>query len=150
MHDAIRALSEQKEQHLSRRDQLKEDIASVQAAIKQRRDAQATYQRSLDMQARHNIPELRFWEHVLGLRIEGTGVEDCLRFVFMCVDERESGKECWFELNMEGGEYVVGATKPKLDREAVDELLQERLCEGRELGGFLKGIRALFVQGMKG
>lgn len=149
MHAAIRSLSQQKEEHLARRDQLKEEIASVQASIKQRRDAQAAYQRSLDAQARHNIPELRFWEHCLGLRIEGTGTEDVLRFVYVGVDERDAEKECWFDLSMGGKEYEVTATKPKLEHESVDDA-QERLHEGRDLGPFLKSMRSLFVHALRG
>ncbi|TKA72061.1 hypothetical protein B0A55_06666 [Friedmanniomyces simplex] len=149
MHAAIHSLAAQKEEHLARRDALKAEIADAQAAIKQRREAQAAHQRSLDAQARHNIPELRFWEHCLGLRIEGTGVEDCLRFVFLCVDERDAERECWFELQMGGREYEVGATKPKLDRDEVDEA-QEKLNERRELGGLLKSMRRLFVQTVRG
>jgi len=148
MQDAIQSLTQQKEEHISRRDQLKQDIASVQASIKQRREAQAAHQRSLDAQARHNIPELRFWEHCLGLRIEGTGVEDVLRFVYVCVDDPDAEKECYFDLAMGGKEYEVAGTKPKLERESVEEV-QERLNESRELGGFLKGMRSLFVQAMK-
>ena len=149
MHAAISTLTTQKEDHITRRDGLKTEISDLQTSIKQRREAQAAHQRSLDAQARHNIPELRFWEHCLGLRIEGTGVEDCLRFVFVCVDERDSERECWFELRMGGREYEIGGTSPKLEREAVDEVA-ERLGETRELGGFLKGMRSLFVQGLKG
>ncbi|KAK0809719.1 kinetochore-associated Ndc80 complex subunit spc25 [Friedmanniomyces endolithicus] len=149
MHAAIHTLTTQKDAHLTRRDALKTEIADVQTLIKVKREAQTAHQRSLDAQARHNIPELRFWEHCLGLRIEGTGVEDCLRFVFLEVDGREAGRECWFELLMGGREYEVGATKPKLVREEVDEM-QERLNEGREQGGFLKGMRGLFVQGFEG
>lgn len=148
MHDAIRSLQQQKEDHTTRRDALKEEIASVQASIKQRREAQAAHQRSLDAQARHNIPELRFWEHCLGLRIEGTGIEDHLKFVYLCVDERDAERECWFELDMGAPEYTVAATKPKLERESVEEV-QERLSETRELGGFLKGMRSLFVQAVR-
>jgi kinetochore protein Spc25, fungi type len=148
MHEAIRALSAQKEDHVARRDELKAEIAEVQASIKQRREAQAVYQRSLDAQARHNVPELRFWEHCLGLRIEGTGIDDCLRFVYVCVDDRNPEKECWFELQMGGKEYEVGGTNPKLDRDSVDEI-QEKLSDSRELGAFLKSMRILFMKGMK-
>lgn len=148
MHDAIRSLTDQREEHLTRRDQLKADIASVQKSVKQRREAQAAHQRSVDAQARNNMPELKFWEHCLGLRIEGTGVEDQLRFVFMCVDSRDAEKECSFEVNMGGKEYEVVSAKPKLEAEGVDEM-QERLNETRELGAFLKGMRSLFAQSLK-
>lgn len=94
------------------------------------------------------MPELRFWEHCLGLRIEGTGVEDQLRFVYVCVDEREPEKEVWFELNMGGKEYEVVNTKPRLEKESVEEA-QDRLHETRELAVFLKGMRGLFLRALK-
>lgn len=144
MHEAIRSLTAQKEEHVARRDQLRTDIGSVQAAIKQRRDSQAAHQRALDAQARHNIPELRFWESCLGMRMEGTGVDDRLKFVYVCIDERDPDRECWFELQIGGREYEVASTKPRLDREDVDEA-QEGLNETKELGRFLKTMRGLFV-----
>lgn len=144
MQEAIRSLTEQKEEHLARRDQIKAEIASVQAAVRQRRDAQAAHQRSLDAQAKHNVPELRFWETCLGLRMEGTGVDDQLRFVFVCLDERDSDRECWFDLKMGGREHEVASTKPRLDRDDVDAVV-ERLNETKELGAFLKAMRKLFV-----
>ena len=150
MDEAIRTLTEQREEHVSRRDGLKADIASIQSTIRQKREAQTAHQRSLEAQARHNIPELRFWEHCLGLRIEasGFGVEDQLRFVFLSVDERDEDKETWFELHMGGKEYTVAETKPKLEKEDVDAVV-EKLNETKELGVFLKAIRVLFMEALK-
>lgn len=150
MEEAIRTLTDQKEEHIARRDRLKADIASIQSSIKQKREAQAVHQRTLEAQARHNIPELRFWEHCLGLRIEASGsaVEDQLRFCFVCIDERDESKDAWFELHMGGKEYVIADTKPKLDSEDVEAAVG-RLNEGREVGVFLKAMRALFVQALK-
>lgn len=152
MEEAIEALTQQKEEQLDRRERLKADIATVQATIKQKREAQAQHQRALEAQARHNVPELRFWEHCLGLRIEASGfegAEDQLRFVFLCVDERDEENECWFELAMGGREYEVAAAEPKLEQERVEEAV-ERLNEQRELGVFLKAMRLLFVEALKG
>lgn len=151
MEEAIETLTQQKEEHVERRDRLKEDIATVQATIKQKRDAQAQHQRALEAQARHNVPELRFWEHCLGLKIEASGfdgAEDQLRFVFVCVDERDEDAECWFELAMGGKEYEVVDTQPKLEKERIDEAV-ERLNEQRELGAFLKAMRVLFMEALK-
>ncbi|EMD00781.1 hypothetical protein BAUCODRAFT_61278 [Baudoinia panamericana UAMH 10762] len=148
MHNMIQQLTLQKEEHIVRRDALKEEIVAVQGCIKQRREAQTAHQRSLDAQARNNIPELRFWEHALGLKIEGTGIDDSLRFVFLNLDERDGETEVWFELQMGGKEYEIGATKPKLERERVAEV-REKLNASRELGGFLKGMRNLLVQAMR-
>ena len=150
MEEAIHALTGQKEDHLARRDRLKEDISSIQSSIRQRRDAQAVHQRALEAQARHNIPELRFWEHCLGLRIEGSdvGVEDQLKFIFMSIDEKDEGKEAWFELRMGSKEYEVVNAKPKLEKDALEEAV-ERLNETRELGLFLKSMREVFIEALK-
>lgn len=148
MHEAIRSLKAQKEEHTSRRDQVKSEIASVSQAIRQRREAQAAHQRSLDAQATHNTPELRFWENCLGMRMEGTGVEDRLKFVFVSLDDRDAERECWFDLHIGGREYEVTGTKPRLDREEVDAV-QDRLNETKELGAFLKGMRTLFAQALQ-
>ncbi len=150
MEEAIQTLTEQKEEHLERRDRLRADITSIQSSIKQKREAQTTHQRTLEAQARHNIPELRFWEHCLGLRIEASaeGVDDQLRFAFVCIDERDDSKEAWFELQMGGKEYQVVETEPKLERESLD-LVVERLNETRELGPFLKAIRRLLLDALK-
>ncbi|KAK5168280.1 kinetochore-associated Ndc80 complex subunit spc25 [Saxophila tyrrhenica] len=147
MHEAIQTLTAQKEEHIARRDQLKDDIGSLKATIKQKREAQSAYQRSLDAQARHNVPELRFWEHCLGLRIEGSasGMEDQLRFVFACIDEKDESKECWFELRLGGPEYEVATSKPKLEKERLEEIVQT-LNETKDVGPFLKAMRRLFVE----
>lgn len=73
---------------------------------------------------------------------------DHLRFVFTHVDDRNWERECWFELCTEKREYEVKIWEPKLERERVDEVV-ERLNESRDLGGFLKAMRSLFVEAMK-
>ena len=72
-----------------------------------------------------------------------------MRFVYVCVDDRDPERECMFELQMGGSEYEVAGAKPRLERESVDEV-QNRLNETRELGGFLKGMRELFVDVLRG
>lgn len=150
MEDAIRTLTDRKEEHIARRNRLRGDIASIQSSIRQKREAQAVHQRSLEAQARHNIPELRFWEHCLGLRIDGSGsgVADQLRFVFVCIDERDASKEAWFELHMGGKDYEIPDTSPKLESESLDPIVGS-LNETREIGSFLKAIRALFVEALR-
>ena len=148
MHEAIRSLTAEREEHTTRRDQLKADIASVQATIRQKKEAQAAHQRSLDAQARHNVPELRFWETCLGLRMEGTGVDDRLKFVFLRLDRRDEDRECWFELQIGGREYEITSVRPRLDGDDV-EAAQERLNETKELGPFLKAMRTLFVDAVR-
>jgi kinetochore protein Spc25 len=148
MHEAIRSLTTQKEEHVARRDQLKTEIASLQAAIRQRREAQAAHQRSLEAQARHNMPELRFWEMCLGMKMEASGVSDRLKMVFVSIDDRDAERDCWFELEIGETGYGVVGTKPRLNRDDVDTAL-DRLHETKELGAFFKNIRAMFVDVVK-
>lgn len=149
LHSAIASLQERKEDHVRRRSHLQAQADAAKAVIKQRRDAQTVYQRSLDAQARFNIPELRFWEHCLGLRIEGTQAGDeSLRFVFRCVDAKDDDREAWFEMSLNGEGNKVVSTKPRLEKEDV-ERVEERLNESRDIGGLLKGMRALFVDAFR-
>ncbi|KAF2717715.1 hypothetical protein K431DRAFT_288326 [Polychaeton citri CBS 116435] len=147
MRDAIASLEQQRGEQRARRDGLRAEIESVQYSVRQRREAQATFQRSLDAQARHNAPELRFWEQCLGLRIEGAG-GDRLRFVFRCVDGRDPERECWFELDTGGRECRVPDSMPKLDREDVDGALEK--MQAGEFSKFLKLMRLLFVEVCRG
>ncbi|KAF2010142.1 hypothetical protein BU24DRAFT_356941 [Aaosphaeria arxii CBS 175.79] len=150
MHTAISTLTTQRDALLTTRDALRAQIAEAQRAVSARRDAQAKHRRYLDGQARYNEPELEFWERYLGLRIEGLGKEDRLRFVYEGVCEREWEREAWFELDTSEREYRVLEVRPEgaVDREAVERVV-ERLNESRDLGGFLKGMREVFVEAMK-
>lgn len=148
MHSAISTLTTQRDERLTHRDALKAQIAEVQKSISARREAQLKHRRYLDGQSRYNEPELDFWENYLGLRIEGLGKEDRLKFVYTNVDEREWDREAWFELDTSEREYKVLEFRPKVEREEVDQVL-ERLNETRDLSAFLKGMRELFVEALK-
>lgn len=147
MHEAIQGLTLQKEEHNRQRDHIKSEIESIRTAIRQKRDAQAAHQRSLDSQARHNLPELQFWENCLGMHLEGTGVEDRLRFVFDTSEENTAMPECWYELQI-GREQKVVNTKPRLEREDI-EAAQESLQETKQLGLFIKTMRTHLLKALK-
>lgn len=148
MHSAISTLTSQRDERMTHRDALRAQIAEVQKTIAARREAQLKHRRYLDGQTRYNEPELEFWESYLGLRIEGLGKEDSLKFVYTNVCEREWDREAWFELDTSEREYKVGEVRPKVEREEVDNVL-ERLNETRDLAAFLKGMRELFVEALK-
>lgn len=148
MQDAISTLTTQRDERMTHRDALRSQIAEVQKSISARREAQLKHRRYLDGQSRYNEPELDFWESYLGLRIEGLGKEDRLKFVYTNVCEREWDREAWFELDTSEREYKVCEFRPKIEREEVDRVL-ERLNETRDLASFLKGMRELFVEALK-
>jgi kinetochore protein Spc25 len=148
MHTAISTLTTQRDERLTHRDALRAQIAEIQKSIAVRREAQLKHRRYLDGQSRYNEPELEFWESYLGLRIEGLGKEDSLKFVYTNVCEREWDREAWFELDTSEREYKVGEVRPKVERDEVDRVL-ERLNETRDLAAFLKGMRELFVEALK-
>jgi kinetochore protein Spc25 len=148
MHAAISALTQQKTSHETHRAALQAEIASTQALIRQRREAQAAHQRALDVQARHNLPELKFWETCLGLRIEGA--EDGGERLRFCFEELgPGGEEGWFEIDTGARDFEVVRTMPRLEGEEVEGVV-ERANEGRDLVLLLKGMRGLFVDALRG
>lgn len=147
MQEAIATLTSQRDERLAHRDTLRAQIAEVQKSIAARRDAQQKHRRYLDGQSRYNEPELDFWENYLGLRIEPSA-GDTLKMVYTNVCEREWDREAWFLLNMSEREYKIVDFRPKVEQEEVDRVL-ERLNETRDLAGFLKNMRELFVEALK-
>lgn len=148
MQDAIATLTTQRDERLSHRDALRAQIAELQKSVSARREAQLKHRRYLDGQSRYNEPELDFWESYLGLRIEGMGKQDRLKFIFANVCEREWDREAWFELDTTEREYKVPEFRPKVERDEVDRVL-EHLNETRDFASFLKGMRELFVEALK-
>ncbi|KAF1985053.1 hypothetical protein K402DRAFT_379860 [Aulographum hederae CBS 113979] len=148
MHSAINALTSTKQTHQSTNASLASEIAAVKKQIASRRAAQASHRQALAAQSRINPSELQFWESHLCMAILGAGIPDRLKFAFTHVHEKEWERECWFELGTGTRDYSVHAVRPKLEREAVDGLV-DRLNETRELVGFLKGMRGLFVEALK-
>ena len=148
MQSAIAAIAHQRDQHAQHRDHLRSEIATYNKQISQRKAAQAQHAKEMESQSRLNTPELDFWETYLGLRIEGAGQADRLKFVFTNVDEREWDNETWFELDTSKREYSVVGCRPKVEDSDVEACL-ERLNESRDIGPFLKGMREVFSRAMK-
>ena len=152
MKSAISAITQQRDSHAQHRDRLKSEMATINKDIAARRSAQEAHAKEIEAQSRLNGPELDFWETYLGLRIEGAGQVDRLKFVFSNLDERDWEKEAWFELDTERREYRVVDwvvdCRPKVEEGAVEACV-ERLNESRDLGAFLRGMREVLVKGMK-
>ena len=148
MKSAIAAITQQRDSHAQHRDRLKSEIASFNKQIAARRAAQEAHAKEMDAQSRLNVPELDFWETYLGLRIEGAGQVDRLKFVFSNLDERDWEKEAFFELDTERREYRVIGCRPKVEEVEVEACV-ERLNESRDLGAFLRRMREIFAKGMK-
>lgn len=146
--EEIAAITARRDANYQHRNRLRTEIATYNKQIAAKKAAQAAYAAELEEQARHNIPELDFWETYLGLRIEGAGRVDRLKFVFSNLEERNWEREGWFELNTERRDYSVTTCRPQLEDGDVETCL-ERLNESRDLGAFLRGMRELFVKAMK-
>ncbi|KAG7101509.1 kinetochore protein spc25 like [Verticillium longisporum] len=149
MQAAIAQLADERDRHTAHRNALKKQIAATQKEIDARMAAQQAYAQQLEAQSRFNVPELEFWQQNLGLRIEGAGHDDRLKFVYTCIDEKDWDREAWFELSTASRDYDVTHCRPKLERESVERVL-DRVNETRELSALLKGMRELFVEAMKG
>ncbi|PNS19748.1 Kinetochore protein spc25 [Sphaceloma murrayae] len=145
---SIAELAREKEDALVQREELLGQIGELQDAIKQRREAMSLSKRHLEAQGRLNGPELRFWEHALGLRIEGAGVDERVRFLFSCVDERDLTREIGFVLDMGGREWRVDEAA-NLEEGEVEGVV-ERLNDSGDLRLFLKDMRILLVQACRG
>ena len=143
MEAAIASIASQRDERSMQRDRLKDEITATNRVIGQRLEAQRKYSANVNAQAKLNDPELDFWIDYLCLRIEGTKT-DQLRFIFTHIDERAWDKEFWFEMALDKPDYEVKACKPQLDQERVG-LCLDRFNESRDVGGFLKDIRELFV-----
>lgn len=128
---------------------------------------QDDYARKIEGLARLNEPELNFWESHLGCRIEGGGGVDMLRVVYWLISPNGNGNgqegggnkgpaegegeqegEAYFDLSTASRDYAVTITKPRLDKEKVGDVV-EKLNGNRDFGGFLRGMRALFVEAMR-
>jgi kinetochore protein Spc25 len=149
MRAAIDELTAQRDAHLATRDSLRSRIVETQALIDSKLSQQRAHAQHLNTQTRFDVPELDFWTSNLGLRLEGAGRNDRLKFVFTNIDERDWMREAWFELNTERRDYEVLAHRPKLEPELVEKVV-EKLNEQRDLRVLLKGMRELFVEAMKG
>ena len=148
MKNAIATLTTTRDGHAVHLAELKSRLQATRSAIATRRAALKQQQQYLSGQASQNGPELEMWERGLGMRIEATGLEDRLRFVFIGVDERRADKEHWFEADMSGVSgraYEVVNSKPRLDPARVEPLVKQ-MCEKEQLGAFLKGMREIFVE----
>lgn len=127
---------------------LERKIHDAKRAIEERVQQQRAHAAKVSKMAVHDLPELEFWSTSLGLRIEGAGITDHLKFIFCYVDERDWEREAWFEIITEGSEYQVGGCFPKLEKDRVARVM-DRMNERRELGPMLQGMRELFVEAMK-
>ncbi|KAG5977264.1 Ribose-phosphate pyrophosphokinase [Claviceps digitariae] len=148
MEAAIASLAAQRDAQLAVRDNLKKQIAQTQAEIETRLAAQRAHAAQQEALQRFNVPELDFWITNLCLRIEGAGKTDRLKFVFTHIDEKNWEREAWFELSTSSREYDVKHCRPKLERGAVEKVL-EKVNESRELVVLLKGMRELFVEALR-
>ncbi|KAG9248571.1 chromosome segregation protein Spc25-domain-containing protein [Calycina marina] len=148
MQTAIASLSAQREAHNATRESLKQQIADTQKQIDARAEAQRTHAKYIDAQSRYNIPELDFYASNLCMSIDGGGLNDHLVFTFTHIDDHDWTHEAMFELNTGKREYEIPYTKPKLERERVERLL-DKLNETRDLRYLFKGMRELFVEAIK-
>ncbi|TDZ25592.1 putative kinetochore protein spc25 [Colletotrichum orbiculare MAFF 240422] len=142
MQAAIAQLSEERDKHLAMRDALKKQIEETQKEIDGKLAAQKAHAKQLEAQSRFNVPELEFWQQNLGLRIEGAGQDDRLKFIYTYIDDQDWEREAWFELNTASRDYDIRHCRPKLERERVEKVL-DQLNETRELAVLLKGMREL-------
>lgn len=158
MNSAIRSLEATHASHCKTRDRLRSQVTQTQRQIDAKLEAQREYNAKLESQSRLNGPELAFWETYLGARLEGAGALDRIKVVFTLEGGRKGGKsggsqdqEVWFELDLSRRDYevrAIGGAVEVRDMGRVGQVV-DRLNETRDIGQFLAGMRALFLDEMK-
>lgn len=132
-------------------DGMRSKLAGKKAGLRQR-EMYAGFMRG------QNSEELESWELGLGMRIEGTGDQERVRFVFEVPGNR-TGKTVSFELDMSGlapsekeknglasgRGYEVVECAPRVDAARVEKIV-ERMCDGEQLGSFLGEMRSLLLE----
>lgn len=147
MQTAIASLTATRDVRAEHLSSLQTRLAAANKAVSSRKAAQRAHAAEMAQQDAQNAVELAFWERGLGLRIEGTGREDRVRFVFGGCDVKRREREVWFELDM-SGVYEVVECRPGLEEDKVRKVT-ERMSEGEDLRGFLGGMRRLFCEEFK-
>ena len=149
---------------LTARDRLRTAIGNARRQIDGKLQAQREYGEKYDQQASLNGPELNFWEHYLGCRIEGSGEENKVKiaFVFQAPKGSAGGagvggvggsmeREAVFDLQIpEGsaGAWEVPYTKPRLESNRVRSVV-DKMNETKDIATLLKGMRGLFADEMR-
>ncbi|KAJ8612610.1 hypothetical protein MRB53_037346 [Persea americana] len=151
MEATIGTLTSTRDAHAANVASLKSKLAHLQSLVAARKSKDAADAERLAGQRKLDEAELAVWEECLGMKVEGTGVDDRLRFVFVGLGADKVGSvavEAHFVLDVSNvAGYAVLACDPELDQEKVARISQ-RLSEGdgEDLAGFLKGMRELFVE----
>ena len=149
---------------LSARDRLRTAIGNARRQIDGKVQAQRDYGEKYDQQASLNGPELNFWEHYLGCRIEGSGEENKVKitFVFQAPKGSAGGagvggvagsmeREAVFDLQIpeaSAGAWEVSYTKPRLESNRVRAVV-DKMNETKDIATLLKGMRGLFADEMR-
>ncbi|EWC45759.1 hypothetical protein DRE_05096 [Drechslerella stenobrocha 248] len=139
----ISTIRSQKATREAENETLNAQIREQSAAITKKRAKLLEEKQALASQANHNQPELAFWEDYLGLRIEGAGRLDHVRFIFTCLDDADPEREFEIVVSVESRDYEIIGARPKLDEAAKARSL-EILNDTRSIAKFLKSVREEF------
>ncbi|KAK6499244.1 kinetochore-associated Ndc80 complex subunit spc25 [Arthrobotrys conoides] len=139
----IATIKSERSSRQSENETLSSQLREQSIAIQKRRQKLLEEKQALASQANHNQPELAFWEDYLGLRIEGAGRLDHVRFIFTVIDERDLEREFEVVLSVESRDYEIIGARPKLD-EATKQRCLDTLNETRSIAKFLKIVREEF------
>ncbi|KAF3907263.1 hypothetical protein ABW20_dc0107268 [Dactylellina cionopaga] len=143
LENEISTIKAQKSTRQAENETLSSQIREQSSAISKKRAKLLEEKRALASQANHNQPELAFWEDYLGLRIEGAGRLDHVRFIYTCLDETDPEREFEIVVSVESRDYEIIGARPKLD-EATRARCLETLNETRSIAKFLKSVREEF------
>ncbi|KAF3936375.1 hypothetical protein ABW19_dt0200417 [Dactylella cylindrospora] len=143
LENEIATIKSQKSHRQAENETLNSQIREQSAAISKKRAKLLEEKQALASQANQNQPELAFWEDYLGLRIEGAGRLDHVRFIFTCLDEKDMDREFEIVVSVESRDYEIIGARPKLD-DATKGRCLDILNETRSIAKFLKAVREEF------
>ncbi|KAJ6264333.1 hypothetical protein Dda_0478 [Drechslerella dactyloides] len=147
LENEISTIRSQKATREAENETLNAQIREQSAAISKKRAKLLEEKQALASHANHNQPELAFWEDYLGLRIEGAGRLDHVRFIFTCLDPADPDREFEVVVSVESRDYEIIGARPKLD-EATKARCLDILNETRSIAKFLKAVRQEFRNGI--
>lgn len=162
MEAQISSLSEERDARVAMVQKLRSQLSGTKGEINTRKAALRKEENYLEGMRGADSRELEFWEGTLGLRIEGAGSDDRVRFCFTGLRPQKWGngwkegmmamqdggrgeREAHLTLDLSRGSWEVLECRPKLEQEDLEGCLR-CVREGEDLRGFLRGVKGLFLR----
>ncbi|KAK9455896.1 chromosome segregation protein Spc25-domain-containing protein [Dipodascopsis uninucleata] len=139
---SISDFTQKKQELMLLKDAVDKQVRETQMILERKREERAKERSKFLAQSSQNAPELIFWEHNLGMRIEGVQ-DDYLKIVFTLISEASWNKEYYIIVDLSARDYEITKCVPELEKSTLD-VITMRLNESRDFSRFLKEVRKAF------